>query len=353
MTTELNPFEQLENEDNLQKYKDAGSVATKVMNKLVKIAKPNKKLSELSKQGNDMIKGELDNVQKDVDDKGLMFPLCLSLNGVAGHNIVDDNDKTVLKEGDLLTIDLGVHVDGFPAQLSFTTLVTNTTEKVKDKRANVMKAAIEASREIAKNMKPGVLNTTIVKIMQECAKKYNCTLPLTTENGLGPGIHSFQISRYTVDGRTDDEKDEQFIHRFILARENPMYDFTMQEMELEVDEIYAMDICMCSGQGRLDPVKPTRVFKRSDKREGLKLKASKEVLGKFKNEKYPIVLNSEDAKTRMGLKECISKDLVVAYPILSEKDGEYTARIKFTILVREKPVLICGKQADHELSKLE
>ena len=354
--TELNPFEQLENEDNLQKYKDAGQVATKVMNKLVKSASPGKKLSDLSKQGNQLIKSELLNVHKDVVDKGVLFPLCLSLNEVPGNNVVDvvdDKDSTVLQEGDLLKIELGVHIDGFPAQIAFTTLVANSQEKINDKRANVMRAAIEASREIAKAMKPGTLNTDIVKIMESTAKKYNCTLPLTQENGLAPGVHSFQISRYTIDGRTDEkEDDESFIHRFILARENPMYDFFLQQMPLEEDEIYAIDIVMCSGQGKLFSNKPTCIYKRSLKRTELKLKASKDVLNKFKNEKYPIIMNESDAKTKIGLKECVMKDLVVAYPIVSEKKGEFTARIKFTIIVRDKPVLICGKQADHELSKL-
>lgn len=352
--TELNPFEQLENDDNLQKYKDAGQIVTKVMNKLVKSAKPNKKLVDLSIQGNKIIKNELLNVHKDVDDKGILFPLCFSLNGVAGHNVVSNDDSSILKDGDLLTIELGVHIDGFPAQIAFTTLVTNSKEKINDKRSNVMKATIEASREIAKVMKPGTLNTDIVKIMESTAKKYDCSLPITSENGLAPGIHSFQISRYTVDGRTDDdEEDEEFIHRFILARENPIYDFSLQQMPLDEDEIYAIDICMCSGQGRLNTVPdvPTCIYKRSRKRAGLKLKASRNVLARFKNKKYPLIITEQDARTKLGLKECINKDLVVAYPIVSEKKGEFTARIKFTVIVRKKPLLLCGKQADHELSK--
>jgi methionine aminopeptidase len=352
MSTELNPFEQLENEDNLQKYKDAGQVVTKVMNKLVKSAKPNKKLIDLSRQGNKFIKNELLNVQKDVKDKGILFPLCLSLNSVAGHNLIDDKDTTVLKDGDLLTIELGVQIDGFPSQIAFTTLVTNSKEKINDKRAKVMKATIEATRAVAKAMKPGTLNTDIVKIMQETAKKYDCSLPLSPENGLAPGIHSFQLSRYVVDGHTEDE-DELCIHRFIYPRANPIYDFTLQEMPLEEDEVYAIDVVMCSGQGKLTLVKPPLIYKRSEKRAGLKLKASKAVLGKFKNEKYPIVINGDDARTKLGLKECVAKDLLVAYPIVSEKKGEFTARIKFTVIVRSKPVLLCGKQADHELSKLE
>jgi len=351
---QTDPLDQLaDNETNLNKYKDAGLVATKVMNALVKLCKPNKNLYELIEKGNELIKNELLNVQKDVTSKGIIFPICLSLNNVAAY--YQPNKTEVLKDGDLLKIELGVHIDGFPAQIAFTTLVTNSQAKVTDKRANVMKAAIEASREIGKAMKPGTLNTEIVKIMENCAKKYNCSLPMSSENGLIPGVNSFQISRYIIDGYTDD--DVEFVHRFILAKTNPLYDFTLMELPLEENEVYAIDILMSSGQGKLTKTHDTNIFKRNyERREELKLKASRNVLNMFKSKEqgsYPIILNAQDPATKMGLKECINKGVIDVYPVVGEKDGEFTARIKFTIIVRDKPIIICAKQADHELTKLD
>lgn len=353
MTDKLtDPLEQIENTDNVQKYKDAGLIATKAVTQIVKNAKPGSNLLTLITKANELIKNELSGVHKDVKDKGILFPICLSLNHVAGYNI--PTNQETLKEGDLLKIDLGVHIDGFPAQIAFTTLVTNNqdvTNVIKDKRANVMRAVIEASREIGKIMTPGTMNTEIVKIMEQTAKKYGCSLPISNENGLIPGVNSFQISRYVIDGYTDD--DCEFVHRFILARENTAYDFSLMELPLEENEVYAIDIVMCSGTGKLNQNKETSIFKRNyERRCELKLKASKNVLNSLKGS-YPIVIDIQDPKVKMGIKECVQKGLVNAYPVVAEKDGEFTARIKFTIIVKDKPVLICGKQADQELMKLE
>ncbi|MCJ7635851.1 MAG: M24 family metallopeptidase [Nitrososphaeraceae archaeon] len=327
------------------------------MNKLVKLAKPNKKLYELIEQGNKEITNELNNVQKDVQNKGQIFPICMSLNNIAGH--YQPTLEETLKDGDLLKIELGVHIDGFPSQIAFTTLVTNSKEKIdaNDKRANVLKAVIEASREISKMMKPGVMNTEVVKIMKNCADKYNCTLPLCNENGIIPGVLSFQISRYIIDGHTEDTKDDiNFIHRFILSRENSTYDFGLMELPLEENEVYAIDIVMCSGQGKLAKTHETNIFKRNyEKHTELKLRASRTALNAFKTKDfhgYPMTVNSKDPTIKLGLKECLNKGVLQAYPVVSEKTGEYIARIKFTIIVKDKPVLLCGKQADNELSKL-
>lgn len=350
--SEIDPLEQLENEDNLKKYKDAGLIATKSVNKIVKAAKHGTKLVDLITSTNETIKNDLSSIYPEVKNKGILFPICLSLNNVVGHNIPSNQDT--LKEGDLLKVELGIQIDGFPAQIAFTTLVTNSQTKINDKRANVMKAAIEASREIGKVMKPGTMNTEIVKIMEKTAQKYGCNLPVCNENGIIPGVNSFQISRYIIDGNTDD--DCEFVHRFILSRHNANYDFTLQEMPLEEDEVYAVDIVMCSGSGKLVQDKETNIFKRNyERRTELKLKASKNVLNSFKNTggSYPIILNVQDVQVKMGLKECVQKGLINAYPIVKEKDGEFTARIKFTIVVKDKPILICGKQADQELTKLE
>jgi len=346
------PLDQIDDVDNLQKYKDAGLIATKAVNNIVKNAKPGTKLVSLITGANEVLKSELANVHKDIKDKGILFPICLSLNNVVGHNIPGPND--ILKEGDLLKIDLGVQIDGFPAQIAFTTLIKKEDNQLipkGDKRANVMRAVIEASREIGKVMKPGIMNTEIVKIMEQTAKKYGCYLPISNENGVIPGVNSYQISRYIIDGHTDD--DCEFVHRFIMARENTAYDFSLMSLPLDENEVYAIDIVMCSGTGKLNQIKETNIFKRNyERRCELKSKSSKTVLNNIKD-KYPIILDTQDLKVKIGLKECLNKGLINAYPIVAEKEGEYTARIKFTIVVKDKPILICGKHADQELEKLE
>ena len=344
-----NPLEQINNL-TLNKYKTAGLIATKTVNKIMDGCKPDIKLCDLVKTGEEFVKDEVSKIYKDVSYKGLCFPICLSQNNVAGYYSATDAD--VLKGGDLLKIELGVHIDGYPSIICFSTLVSNGDEKYNQKQVDVMNAVIKASKEVVSVMKPGKTNLEVVKVLEKYAEKYNCNIPLYNNviNEYAPGIISYQMSRYVNDGYNDDY--DEFIHQFILNRENKTYDFTMQEIEFEEDEVYAVDITMCSGSGKLGQVFDTNIYKRNKELKNLlKLKASRETLNLFNNECFPIKIN-KDSKIKLGLRECLEKRLLNKYSVVGEKDGEYVARIVFTVLVKKSPILICGKSGDDELKKI-
>lgn len=345
------PLEQLQDIANLNKYKAAGLIATKTVNEIVKNIKANMKLINLLHIGNSYAKSELDKVYKDIKDKGFCFPICLSLNNIAGYYIPCEND--IVKEGDILKIELGIHIDGFPANIVYSTIVNSTSTKIDDKRSNVMKACIEASKQIFPLMTPGHTNKDIVKEMEKCAEKYNCNLPVCNDIGFGPipGVLSYQMSKYVCDGQNDD--DDEFVHRFILSKEHNNYDYSMNVMKLEENEVYAIDILMSTGNGNLQSIEKSTIYKRNhDKKVSLKLKTSRDVLNKFNKNKFPVYLGCEDSRIKLGLKECLEKNLIEKYSVVTDKENEYIARIKFTVIVKDTPILICGKSADDELNKL-
>jgi len=60
-------------------------------------------------------------------EKGIAFPTCISSNDICGHYsplISDAADKEkpqcTLAEGDVVKVDLGVHIDGFISLLGHT-----------------------------------------------------------------------------------------------------------------------------------------------------------------------------------------------------------------------------------------
>lgn len=347
------PQEQTKDTNNLNKYKTAGQIATKAVDEIVRNAKSTAKLIDLCNTVTNFINIECEKVYKDIKYKGLAFPVCLSVNNIAGHYIPNEND--ILKDGDLLKIELGIHIDGFPAFICFTTLVNdanNKNNKVNDKRANVMKAVIEASKEIYNIMKPGKMNKDVVNILNKYASKYNCNLPVCNERGFIPGVLSCQVSRYVSDGY--DEDYEEHVHRFILSKENVNLDLSLRDLELEEGEVYAIDVLMSTGSGKLQSTNVVDIFKRDhEMRTELKLKSSRDALNKFTKERFPMNLKNRDVKTKIGLKECIEKDLIKTYPVVCDKEGEYIARVKFTVIVKGKPILVCGKPSDEELNKLD
>ena len=48
----------------------------------------------------------------------------------------------------------------------------------------------------------------------------------------------------------------------------------------------------------------------------------------------------------MGVKECLAHELINAYPVLKEKEGEFIAQFKGTVVVQPKStVILCGAKA--------
>jgi len=333
------PLEQTADVGNVNKYKKAGLIAVQVLNEIVSQIIVGKNIGELCKYGNELI------LKKVGSEGGIAFPVCISIGREAGNCV----SNYVLKDRDLAKVELAVHIGGFPAVVGFTVVVGDGTE-LEDKKKKVIRGVIEASREIFEIMTPGRTNFDIKKILEKKAKEYDCSLPICNENGIVPGIFSYQISKGVLNGYNEDE--DQYPHNSILCRDNPNYDFSMRESEFEEGEVYAIDVMMTTGSGRLNAIGiPTQIFKRSwEVREQLKLKSSKSSLALFGAEKFPKFIEG-DNRIKLGLKECLSKKLLEPYPIVGEKEGEHIARIKFTVLVEKKPLLICGKPANQELVK--
>ena len=71
------------------------------------------------------------------------------------------------------------------------------------------------------------------------------------------------------------------------------------------------------------------------------------------NQKYPTMPFSirgfEDLTgAKVGVKECVSHDLMSDYPVLTEKPGEFVAQFKATVAVQPKStaILAGGKAID-------
>lgn len=361
------PLLQLTNRENINKYKTAGKIASSVLDKLIDVTTIGTNVYDICKLSDALIMDEVYAVYTDIKFKGIAFPTSVSINNIAGYFSPLPNDKTVINNGDLVKLELGVHIDGFPALVVYTIFINENNENnvnaiINEKKSNVIKAVNEASKEILKNMKPGVTNCDIVKILEKCALKYKCNLPFVNESiddigSVAPGTLSHQMSRSVINGYNND--DDIFIHRFILSRNNENYGFQMSENTLEENEVYGIDIVMSSGVGKLVKVMEPTIFRKILYIDGqfnkvdLKLQASRATLNKF-NTIFPItVRNIDDNKFRLGLKECINKGVLEPYTPFQEKEGEYIARAKFTVIVKNKPILVSGRSLDEQLVKLQ
>lgn len=350
------PIEQLEDENNLKKYVKAGEILSNVLDKLVEAAKPGIEVYDLCIMGDRLINEESQNSYPEIAFKGICFPTCISKNNIAGNFSPIAKGEKIL-EGDLLKIELGCAIDGFPAQIGYTLIVKEDDKTViNPKIVNVMMATSEASKKIFKMMKPGTTNFQIREILELYAKRYDCRLPYTENDTLAPGLISYQMSKNIIDGFNDEE--DEFAHKIIISKENTNYPFKMIKSEFEENEVYCIDVMFTSGTGKMNKSDAeTTIFRRLNENfYPLKLKASKDCLSKFgKGSNFPINVReyvNNSSSFRFGLKDCLNKDLIEEYPVYQEKKGEYIARTKFTVIVRSEPILITGRSAEEQLEKL-
>lgn len=129
---------------------------------------------------------------------------------------------------------------------------------------------------------------------------------------------------------------------------------------MEENEVYAMDIAMSTGEGKAkEQSAKATVFKRQvDVEYMLKMKASRQVFSEI-NAKYPslpFVLRAigDETKSKFGITELTTHGLVIGYPVLYEREGEYIGRIKFTVLILPSQTSICtSMKAPNAVSDVE
>jgi methionyl aminopeptidase len=96
---------------NLECYLQAGKIATQVRESARKKYHVGSTLYEICESVEAQIRSM--NGQP-------AFPVNTSLNEIAAHYTAEPNDSTLVKEGDVLKIDIGVHVDGYIADTAVT-----------------------------------------------------------------------------------------------------------------------------------------------------------------------------------------------------------------------------------------
>ena len=92
------------------------------------------------------------------------FPVNTSLNEVAAHYTAEPNDATVVKEGDVLKIDIGVHVDGYIADTAVTVCYDAKYESLVKAAETALGEAVRMARANTKASDIGrVIEATIIK----------------------------------------------------------------------------------------------------------------------------------------------------------------------------------------------
>ena len=236
------------------------------------------------------------------------------MNNFAAHytSPIKDDDLTIT-DGDLVKIDLGVHIEGWIVDTAFT--VSFTDDKKLENIIQATEVAVEAGKMMAK---PNINTREIGKKIESIIKgfKYN---PIKELGG-------HQIERWTVHGKK------------VLPELGSQHGDEMEE-----GDIFAVEVFASTGEGSVHNTKHSYIYEINPytKRVPLRRKVSKQILG-FINNHYKTLPFAERWLAKefkmgvlFGLHELIQQGKLHAHYVLSEKKDVYVAQTEETILITE------------------
>lgn len=222
----------------------------------------------------------------------------------------------------MVKIDLGVHIDGYIAVVAHTVIVgfdaANTETSLAGDRAKVINAAWVAAELASKLIKAGNTNNQVTAAIKQVSDAFGVRAI--------SGTVMHQMKKYVIDGS-----------KMILLRGEP--DQKVDTCTFETAEVFSIDIAMSSGEGKpRESGVRTTVFKRAVERKyALKNKASRAFFNDI-NKRYPTLPFSirslpDEKAVKMGVRECVTHQLLMAYPMLIEKRDDVLGHVKLTVLL--------------------
>lgn len=259
-----------------------------------------------------------ESIEKEIERKGgkCAFPVNASLNEIAAHYTAEPNDSTVVKENDLLKIDLGVQINGYIADTAVTVCY--------DPNYDYLVQAAEASlREAISIIRVGAKSSDVGKIIENTAKQMG-GLPIANLSG-----HSL----------------EQFT---IHAGKSVPNIWSIGSFSFQATEAYACEpfVTTPDGLGFVREGKTRNIFSLATRKRAKDDDANK--LIDFIWQKFnmlPFALRwfipEWDEKTaRTLLDKLVQNKIVRSYPILVEANNQKVAQAEHTFIPQENGVTV-------------
>ena len=285
-----------------EKYLQAGKVAAEIKQEVLRMISPGLRILEIAEY-----------IEKRVVEKEarLAFPPNISINAIAAHYTPCFNDRTIVQDGDLVKIDIGVHIDGYMGDLAFT-YCSNGSE--------LIEAAEKALDSAVRIIRPGIAVSAISAAVEDSVR--DSGLGLVT-NLTGHGLDKFSFHhppsipnvRNNI-GHIFREGDAIAIEPFVLASDS-------QVKEAGTTEIY-----------RFYAERPVRM---QEARQLLVMAKAQYMQLPFA--KRWLYARFSHAKIALSLRQLEEVKALEAHPVLREPTGQPIAQAEHTIIVADKPMV--------------
>ncbi|MDC8451787.1 MAG: type II methionyl aminopeptidase [Candidatus Nitrosotalea sp.] len=291
----------------LQDYINAGKIASEVRENARRKNHVGSTLEEIC-----------NSIEKEIISKGgkCAFPVNVSLNEIAAHYTAEPNDKMIVKDTDLLKIDLGVQINGHIAD-------TAVTVCYEPKYDFLVQAAESALREAMSIIRVGTKSSDVGKIIENTTKQMG-GIPIANLSG-----HS--LEQYTIH-----------------AGKSVPNIWSIGSFSFQSTEAYACEpfVTTPDGSGFVREGKVRNIFSLVTRKRTKDEDANKMI--DFIWQKFnmlPFALRwfipEYDEKTARDLLEKLIKNKIVrSYPILVEANEQRVAQAEHTFIPQENNALV-------------
>ena len=297
--------------DIFDNYVKAGKIASQVREYARSQDHTGRSLSEIC-----------NDIEQEIFKKGgePAFPVNVSLNDIAAHYTAVPNDPIIVKNTDVLKIDVGVHIDGYIADTAVTVSYDTKYQNLIDIAERALDEAIGISRSNTRVSEIG-------RIIEKTITKYGCK-PIQNLSG-----HS--LERYTIHAGKSIPNIWTIGHSFNLS----------------VNNVYAIEpfVTTNDGQGVVYEGKIKNIFGIGSRKRTKEQKTDEflEYLwNKFKTLPFALrwIVNEYEEKEALYLLEIlVKKKNVHAYPILVEGANRIVVQAEHTIIPQESNTLTITK----------
>ncbi len=287
-----------------EKLLEAGRIAAEVRELARRMVKPKAKLLDVAEA-----------IEAKIRELGgeAAFPVNLSINEIAAHYTPERDEETRFREGDMVKVDIGVHVDGYIGDTA-TTIYLGDDEKL-NRLLECTERALEAA--IAK-IRPGVEVKELSQAIQQTIESYGFK-PVRNLTGHG-------LDRFNLHAKPE-------IPNVVVP-----YNYVLRQ-----GDVIAIEPFASTGEGVVHELDRVNIF------AALK----EEVRTRFYEARYILKavaprnglpfatrwLSLDKVKLLIGLRELRRLDAIYEYPVLADRKGSFVAQTEHTVIVDDPPII--------------
>ncbi|MDI9623422.1 MAG: type II methionyl aminopeptidase [Methanothermobacter sp.] len=289
-----------------EEYRKAGKILSKIRKKAFKLVQEDLPVIEL-------VNFVEDNIIK--EGARPAFPCNVSINDITAHYTSPANDKTLIKRGDLVKLDMGAHVNGYIADTAISILVGDH-DKNFEKNLKMIEASQSALENAISIIKAGVELEKIGKIIQDTINDFGFK-PVANLTG-----HS--MDRWILhSGLSVPNINEKNTHK------------------LEEGDVLAIEPFATDGIGYVTDMPQTYIFRFLRDRP-LRIAHARNVLKKIKQEYKSLPFaqrwlteHFDPKRLNASMRLLIQSRAIYPYHVLREKSGAWVSQAEHTIIVEK------------------